>query len=233
MARPTAPAHSHSQTPAGAADWRCTSHTSTLGMDFRSVLGKRLKHPPGSRWLLCLSAGRLWKLGRCLSTLPGGWSKGAAPECPGGLWPVPLLLLLCCPRSWRPWPCALCFFCQVLLPGSACRYQPASPQCPRCLLCPVLWPCNAHGPSKRRLSLAAGCRRRDFTSSGRRSLYSLMHMHPVCLLENGFTLSKQRSLYLHWSRSWRPEGVTKMQHIMTLQQIMSQVANVNWERIVW
>ncbi|KAL4675759.1 hypothetical protein H8959_009904 [Pygathrix nigripes] len=55
----------------------------------------------------------------------------------------------------------------------------------------------------------------------------------------GLLLNKQKSLCLHWSRSWKPtwtsvykDMVTKMQQEITFQQIMSQIANVKKDMII-
>ncbi|XP_058411219.1 mitochondrial calcium uniporter regulator 1 [Diceros bicornis minor] len=107
-----------------------------------------------------------------------------------------------------------------------------------------------HGPaaglasSRRELSLSAAClqlehRRTDFTSSGSRKLYFDTHAL-VCLLEeNGFTTQQAEIIVSALVRIVEAnmnvvykDMVTKMQQEITLQQIMSQIANVKKDMII-
>ncbi|XP_004432165.2 PREDICTED: mitochondrial calcium uniporter regulator 1 [Ceratotherium simum simum] len=107
-----------------------------------------------------------------------------------------------------------------------------------------------HGPaaglasSRRELSLSAAClqlehKRTDFTSSGSRKLYFDTHAL-VCLLEeNGFTTQQAEIIVSALVRIVEAnmnvvykDMVTKMQQEITLQQIMSQIANVKKDMII-
>ncbi|XP_053459488.1 mitochondrial calcium uniporter regulator 1 isoform X2 [Nycticebus coucang] len=121
---------------------------------------------------------------------------------------------------------------------------------------PVLVPGTAgalhlcHGPAaalafcRRELSLSAGYlqlerKRRDFTSSGIRKLYFDTHAL-VCLLEeNGFTTQQAEIIVSALVKIMEAnmdivykDMVTKMQQEITLQQIMSQIANVKKDMII-
>uniref|UniRef100_A0A8C5UK74 Mitochondrial calcium uniporter regulator 1 n=1 Tax=Microcebus murinus TaxID=30608 RepID=A0A8C5UK74_MICMU len=179
-------------------------------MDCGSVAGERPKRPPGRRRLLCfLPAGRYGSPGgrgasarRALSALPVG--RGALPAVGSA----------------------------GLVPGVAGALH----------LC--------HGPAaalafcRRELSLSAGYlqlerKRRDFTSSGSRKLYFDTHAL-VCLLEeNGFTTQQAEIIVSALVKIMEAnmdivykDMVTKMQQEITLQQIMSQIANVKKDMII-
>ncbi|KAI5932871.1 Mitochondrial calcium uniporter regulator 1 [Manis javanica] len=218
-------------------------------MDCGSAAGERQKHPRGRRRLmlfpfagLCGSPG-----GRYLSTPPGG--LGALRR--GGASRVrPLLLLLSPPprpppADWggsRPassaatargggaWSCP-----PGLVPGVACAAG-----APR----PIRGRVAALASSRREISLSAGSlqleyKARDFTSSGSRKLYFDTHAL-VCLLEeNGFTTQQAEIIVSALVKTVEAnmnivykDMVTKMQQEITLQQIMSQIANVKKDMII-
>nr|XP_019598561.1 PREDICTED: mitochondrial calcium uniporter regulator 1 [Rhinolophus sinicus] len=98
--------------------------------------------------------------------------------------------------------------------------------------------------SRRELSLSAGClqlgrRNQDFASFGNRKLYFDTHAL-VCLLEeNGFTTQQAEIIVSALIKITEAnmeivykDMVTKMQQEITLQQIMSQIANVRKDMII-
>ncbi|KAM5267578.1 mitochondrial calcium uniporter regulator 1 isoform 2-T3 [Hipposideros larvatus] len=98
--------------------------------------------------------------------------------------------------------------------------------------------------SRRELSLSAGClqlgrKNQDFTSSGNRKLYFDTHAL-VCLFEeNGFTTQQAEIIVSSLIKITEAnmdivykDMVTKMQQEITLQQIMSQIANVKKDMII-
>ncbi|XP_057349632.1 mitochondrial calcium uniporter regulator 1 isoform X2 [Manis pentadactyla] len=215
-------------------------------MDCGSAAGERQKHPRGRRRLLlfpfaglCGSPG-----GRYLSAPPGGLGvlrRGGASRV------RPLLLLLSPPppADWgrsRPassaaparrggaWSCP-----PGLVPGVACAA--GSPR-------PIRGRVSALASSRREISLSAGSlqleyKARDFTSSGSRKLYFDTHAL-VCLLEeNGFTTQQAEIIVSALVKTIEAnmdivykDMVTKMQQEITLQQIMSQIANVKKDMII-
>ncbi|KAM4816763.1 mitochondrial calcium uniporter regulator 1 [Urocitellus parryii] len=97
---------------------------------------------------------------------------------------------------------------------------------------------------RRELSLSAGClqlehRRTQFTSSGIRKLYFDTHA-VVCLLEeNGFTTQQAEIIVSALVKIMETnmnivykDMVTKVQQEITLQQIMSKIANVKKDMII-
>ncbi|KAM5167392.1 mitochondrial calcium uniporter regulator 1 isoform 2-T3 [Callospermophilus lateralis] len=97
---------------------------------------------------------------------------------------------------------------------------------------------------RRELSLSAGClqlehRRTEFTSSGIRKLYFDTHAL-VCLLEeNGFTTQQAEIIVSALAKIMETnmnivykDMVTKVQQEITLQQIMSKIANVKKDMII-
>nr|XP_021521012.1 mitochondrial calcium uniporter regulator 1 [Aotus nancymaae] len=109
---------------------------------------------------------------------------------------------------------------------------------------PCRGPALALASCRRELSLSAGClqlerKRRDFTSSGSRKLYFDTHAL-VCLLEdNGFATQQAEIIVSALVKILEAnmdivykDMVTKMQQEITLQQIMSQIANVKKDMII-
>ncbi|XP_057555615.1 mitochondrial calcium uniporter regulator 1 isoform X4 [Hippopotamus amphibius kiboko] len=134
--------------------------------------------------------------------------------------------------SWRSgaWRCL-----PGLAPGAACAAG---------ALHPCLGPAAALASCRRELSLCAGSlqlesKRRDFTSSGSRKLYFDTHAL-VCLLEeNGFTTQQAEIIVSALVKIMETnmdivykDMVTKMQQEITLQQIMSQIANVKKDMVI-
>ncbi|XP_017377102.1 mitochondrial calcium uniporter regulator 1 isoform X2 [Cebus imitator] len=198
---------------------------------------------------------------RCLSALPGGlWSlRPRLPAASGGVSRAsPLLLLLLVPsrrlaaatprRPLGDWERSRLGHAAPLAgrsgvwrcpPGLAPGVAATVGALPRC-----------HGPAlalascRRDLSLSAGClqlerKRRDFTSSGSRKRYFDTHAL-VCLLEdNGFATQQAEIIVSALVKILEAnmdivynDMVTKMQQEITLQQIMSQIANVKKDMII-
>ncbi|XP_039318672.1 mitochondrial calcium uniporter regulator 1 isoform X1 [Saimiri boliviensis] len=198
---------------------------------------------------------------RCLSALPGGPGalRPRPPAARGGVSRAsPLLLLLLVPSP--RWAAATPR--RPLGDWERSRLGHAAPlagrsgvwRCPPGLAPRVaaavgaLPPCNgtalALASSRRELSLSAGClqlerKRRDFTSSGSRKLYFDTHAL-VCLLEdNGFATQQAEIIVSALVKILEAnmdivykDMVTKMQQEITLQQIMSQIANVKKDMII-
>ncbi|XP_032103560.1 mitochondrial calcium uniporter regulator 1 isoform X2 [Sapajus apella] len=198
---------------------------------------------------------------RCLSALPGGlWAlRPRLPAASGGVSRAsPLLLLLLVPsrrlaaatrrRPLGDWERSRLGHAAPLAgrsgvwrcpPGLAPGVAATVGALPRC-----------HGPAlalascRRDLSLSAGClqlerKRRDFTSSGSRKRYFDTHAL-VCLLEdNGFATQQAEIIVSALVKILEAnmdivykDMVTKMQQEITLQQIMSQIANVKKDMII-
>ncbi|XP_042534464.1 mitochondrial calcium uniporter regulator 1 [Dipodomys spectabilis] len=221
-------------------------------MDYGSVTGERPKLLLGRRRLqfflpagCCGSPGaRGAAVRRGLSPLPGGLGalRPRARAARGGASRAsPLLLLLLVPRP-RPGAAVApagrgggAWRCPPALPGAAGALHPG--------LCPA-GPAAVRAGSRRELSLSAGClqlehKRRDFTSAGNRKLYFDTHAL-VCLLEeNGFTTQQAEIIVSALVKIMDAnmdiiykDMVTKMQQEITLQQIMSKIANVKKDMII-
>ncbi|KAM4834880.1 mitochondrial calcium uniporter regulator 1 [Thomomys bottae] len=224
-------------------------------MDSGSVTGERPKLSLGRRRLpFFLPSGGCGSPGargagvrRGVSPLPGGLGalRPRARAARGGASRAsPLLLLLLVPRP-RPGP--------AVTPagrgggggggGGAWRCPPSSAGTVGALhLGPG--PAAVLAGSRRELSLSAGClqlehMRRDFTSAGNRKLYFDTHAL-VCLLEeNGFTTQQAEIVVSALVKIMDTnmdiiykDMVTKMQQEITLQQIMSKIANVKKDMII-
>lgn len=166
-----------------------------------------------------------------LVPVPSPRPAAAAPRRPLGDWERPRLGASapaagrCC--AWR---------CPAgLTPGVACAAGPLH-------LCGGGVPALASW--RRELSLSAGClqlerKQPGFTSSGSRKLYFDTHAL-VCLLEeNGFTTQQAEIIVSALVKITEAnmdivykDMVTKMQQEITLQQIMSQIANVKKDMII-
>ncbi|XP_077876681.1 mitochondrial calcium uniporter regulator 1 isoform X2 [Ictidomys tridecemlineatus] len=220
-------------------------------MDCGSVAGERPKHSLSRRRLLLfLPSGRGESLGgrgtptrRCVSPLPCGL---------GSLRPLLLLLLVPSPRLVAAAPR------RPLADWGRSRPGPAVPAAGR----GGAWRCAlgragaggalhlgrgvaaALASCRRELSLSAGClqlehRRTEFTSSGIRNLYFDTHA-VVCLLEeNGFTTQQAEIIVSALVKIMETnmnivykDMVTKVQQEITLQQIMSKIANVKKDMII-
>ncbi|XP_062953980.1 mitochondrial calcium uniporter regulator 1 [Cynocephalus volans] len=216
-----------------------------------------LLFPPAGR---CGSpGGRRAPARRCLSALPGGLGalRTPSPAARGGASRAsPLLLLLLVPsprlaaaaaaprRPLSDWersrfgPAA-----SAAGRGGAWRNPPGLASAAGALHV-------GHGmaaalaSSRRELSLSAGYlqlghKRRDFTSSGNRKLYFDTHAL-VCLFEeNGFTTQQAEIIVSALVKIMEAnidivykDMVTKMQQEITLQQVMSQIANVKKDMII-
>ncbi|XP_037700094.1 mitochondrial calcium uniporter regulator 1 [Choloepus didactylus] len=139
-------------------------------------------------------------------------------------------------------------------PGPSPAGRGGARRCPSCLAAGVACaagalqlgrvPATALASSSRELSLSAGSlqlehKRRDFTSSGSRRLYFDTHAL-VCLLEeNGFTTQQAEIIMSALVKVVEAnmdivhkDMVTKVQQEITLQQIMSQIANVKKDMII-
>ncbi|KAM6186093.1 mitochondrial calcium uniporter regulator 1 [Rhynchocyon petersi] len=220
--------------------------------------GERPQRPPSRRRLLLfLPASQCGTLGSrrsatCrFSALAGGLGalRPRALAVRGASRASPLLLLLLVPsprlaaaaprrslRDWersRPTP-ARPSEARTGRPGVA-GFPVARPLCHA--------PAAALGPS-RELSLSARSmqlehRRRDFTSSGKRNFFFDTHAL-VCLLEeNGFTIQQAEIIVSSLVKITEAnldvvykDMVNKMQQEITLQQIMSQIANVKKDMII-
>uniref|UniRef100_A0AAA9SFZ7 Mitochondrial calcium uniporter regulator 1 n=1 Tax=Bos taurus TaxID=9913 RepID=A0AAA9SFZ7_BOVIN len=124
-------------------------------------------------------------------------------------------------------------------PGLAPGLAGAAGALPRCL-----GRVAALASSRRELSLSAGnlqldSRRREFTSSGNRKLYFDTHALVCVLEENGFTTQQAEVVVSALIKIMEAnmdiiykDMVTKMQQEITLQQIMSQIANVKKDMII-
>ncbi|XP_006057882.2 mitochondrial calcium uniporter regulator 1 isoform X2 [Bubalus kerabau] len=195
---------------------------------------------------------------RLLPALPGGpgaLRPGAQAARGGAARASPLLLLLLvpCPRraaaaSRRPpadWerpragPPAGRGGVWRSQPGLAPGLAGAAGAFPRCL-----GRVAALASSRRELSLCAGnlqldSKRREFTSSGNRKLYFDTHALVCVLEENGFTTQQAEVVVSALIKIMEAnmdiiykDMVTKMQQEITLQQIMSQIANVKKDMII-
>ncbi|XP_048204402.1 mitochondrial calcium uniporter regulator 1 isoform X2 [Perognathus longimembris pacificus] len=217
-------------------------------MDYGSVTGERPKLLLGRRRLqFFLPAGCCGSPGargaaarRGLSPFPGGLGalRPRARAARGGASRAsPLLLLLLVPRP-RPGP--------AVTPtgrGSAWRCPPVLAGAAGALhLGPG--PAAVLASSRRELSLSAGClqlehKSKDFTSAGTKKLYFDTHAL-VCLLEeNGFTTQQAEIIVSALVKIMDAnmdiiykDMVTKMQQEITLQQIMSKIANVKKDMII-
>ncbi|KAB0357275.1 hypothetical protein FD754_001431 [Muntiacus muntjak] len=223
-------------------------------MDCGSVAAERRKRPSGRRrLLLLLAAGRAGGPGgrgiparRLLPALPGGpgalrpgvqASRGGAapaPRRPPADWERP--------RAGPPAPPG-----HPPVRGGGWRSQPglapslagAAGALPRCL-----GRVAALASSRRELSLCAGSlqldsRRREFTSSGNRKRYFDTHALVCVLEENGFTTQQAEVVVSALIKIMEAnmdivykDMVTKMQQEITLQQVMSQIANVKKDMII-
>ncbi|XP_006891677.1 PREDICTED: mitochondrial calcium uniporter regulator 1 [Elephantulus edwardii] len=191
--------------------------------------------------------------GRGFSAIAGGLGA-LQPRAPavrgGGSRASPLLLLLLVPsprltaaprRSLQEWersrprpPLARPSDARKGPPGAACF--PGAGQ-----LCHA--PAAALG-SSRELSLSAGClqlehRRRDFTSSGKRKFFFDTHALVRSLEENGFTTQQAEIIVSVLVKITEAnldvvykDMVNKVQQEITLQQIMSQIANVKKDMVI-
>uniref|UniRef100_A0AC11DLZ3 Mitochondrial calcium uniporter regulator 1 n=1 Tax=Ovis aries TaxID=9940 RepID=A0AC11DLZ3_SHEEP len=124
-------------------------------------------------------------------------------------------------------------------PGLAPGLAGAAGALPRCL-----GRVAALASSRRELSLCAGnlqldSRRREFASSGNRKLYFDTHALVCVLEENGFTTQQAEVIVSALMKIMEAnmdiiykDMVTKMQQEITLQQIMSQIANVKKDMII-
>ncbi|KAB0355249.1 hypothetical protein FD755_022708 [Muntiacus reevesi] len=222
-------------------------------MDCGSVAAERRKRPSGRRrLLLLLAAGRAGGPGgrgiparRLLPALPGGpgaLRPGAQASRGGAARASPLLLLLLRPRAGPPAPPG-----HPTVRGGVWRSQPglapslagAAGALPRCL-----GRVAALASSRRELSLCAGSlqldsRRREFTSSGNRKRYFDTHALVCVLEENGFTTQQAEVVVSALIKIMEAnmdivykDMVTKMQQEITLQQVMSQIANVKKDMII-
>nr|XP_023480241.1 mitochondrial calcium uniporter regulator 1 [Equus caballus] len=230
-------------------------------MDCGSVAGSRPKRSPGRRRLLLFLPARRCgsPAGRgvpALAAPPGG--LGALRSRAPGARASPLLLLLLVPaprlaaaaprRPLADWERSCAAPC-----ASPARRGGAG-SCPSSLGPRVPGAASAlrlrRGPAaglaafRRELSVSAGRgqldhKRADFASSGSRKLYFDTHAL-VCLLEeNGFTTQQAEIIVsalvkiveANMSIVYK-DMVTKMQQEITLQQIMSQIANVKKDMII-
>ncbi|XP_006198752.2 mitochondrial calcium uniporter regulator 1 isoform X2 [Vicugna pacos] len=230
-------------------------------MDCGSVAGERPKRWPGRRRLLLfLAAGRGGSPGgrgvparRLLPALPVGLGalSSRAPAARGGASRAsPLLLLLLVPsprlaaaaprRPLADWERSRAGRSAV----PAGRGGGGAWRCPPGALPLCLGRAAALASSRRELSLCAGnlqleSKRRDFASSGCRKLYFDTHAF-VCLLEeNGFTTQQAEIIVSALVKIMEAnmdlvykDMVTKMQQEITLQQVMSQIANVKKDMII-
>ncbi|XP_065768371.1 mitochondrial calcium uniporter regulator 1 isoform X3 [Muntiacus reevesi] len=124
-------------------------------------------------------------------------------------------------------------------PGLAPSLAGAAGALPRCL-----GRVAALASSRRELSLCAGSlqldsRRREFTSSGNRKRYFDTHALVCVLEENGFTTQQAEVVVSALIKIMEAnmdivykDMVTKMQQEITLQQVMSQIANVKKDMII-
>uniref|UniRef100_A0A8B9XE12 Mitochondrial calcium uniporter regulator 1 n=2 Tax=Bos TaxID=9903 RepID=A0A8B9XE12_BOSMU len=124
-------------------------------------------------------------------------------------------------------------------PGLAPGLAGAAGALPRCL-----GRVAALASSRRELSFSAGNlqldnKRREFTSSGNRKLYFDTHALVCVLEENGFTTQQAEVVVSALIKIMEAnmdiiykDMVTKMQQEITLQQIMSQIANVKKDMII-
>ncbi|XP_061003583.1 mitochondrial calcium uniporter regulator 1 isoform X3 [Dama dama] len=198
---------------------------------------------------------------RLLPALPGGPGalRPAAQAARGGAArasPLLLLFLVPCPRraavaprrppaDWErpragpPGPPAGRGGVWRSQPGLAPGLAGAAGALPRCL-----GRVAALASSRRELSLCAGSlqldsRRREFTSSGNRKHYFDTHALVCVLEENGFTTQQAEVIVSALIKIMEAnmdivykDMVTKMQQEITLQQIMSQIANVKKDMII-
>uniref|UniRef100_A0A9L0R1W4 Mitochondrial calcium uniporter regulator 1 n=1 Tax=Equus caballus TaxID=9796 RepID=A0A9L0R1W4_HORSE len=240
---------------------RALKPVSAQGMDCGSVAGSRPKRSPGRRRLLLFLPARRCgsPAGRgvpALAAPPGG--LGALRSRAPGARASPLLLLLLVPaprlaaaaprRPLADWERSCAAPC-----ASPARRGGAG-SCPSSLGPRVPGAASAlrlrRGPAaglaafRRELSVSAGRgqldhKRADFASSGSRKLYFDTHAL-VCLLEeNGFTTQQAEIIVsalvkiveANMSIVYK-DMVTKMQQEITLQQIMSQIANVKKDMII-
>ncbi|XP_048961932.1 mitochondrial calcium uniporter regulator 1 isoform X2 [Canis lupus dingo] len=208
-----------------------------------------MDRPPGRRRLLPFlsSAG-------CPSAPRGGPGRGAAAALGGASRASSLLLLLLVP------PPRLAAVAPRRPPADPERPRLA-PRAPPAGLAPgVAWAAGALrlcrrraaalAPPRRELSLSAGSlqlehrrdlehKKRDFTSCGNKKLYFDTHAL-VCLLEeNGFTTQQAEITVSALVKITDAnmdivykDMVTKMQQEVTVQQIMSQIANVRKDMII-
>ncbi|XP_021116289.1 mitochondrial calcium uniporter regulator 1 isoform X6 [Heterocephalus glaber] len=216
-------------------------------MDDGSVAGERPKRQSGRRRLLLfLPEGRCGSPGgfggparRGLSPLPSG--PGALRARGGASRSSPLLLLLLLPsprRAAAP--------CRPLADWELARPGPQAPPAGR-----GAW----RGPagtgaagallsSRRELSLSAQClqlehKRTSFTSPGNQKLYFDTHAIVCFLEEKGFTTQQAEIIVSALVKIMEAntnivykDMVTKVQQEITLQQIMSKIANVKKDMII-
>uniref|UniRef100_A0A8I3X054 Mitochondrial calcium uniporter regulator 1 n=1 Tax=Callithrix jacchus TaxID=9483 RepID=A0A8I3X054_CALJA len=198
---------------------------------------------------------------RCLSTLPGGLGalRPRPPAARSGVsCASPLLLLLLVPsprlaaatprRPLGDWERSRLGYAVPPVGRSGVWRCPPGLSPGVAAAVRALPPCHSPALSlascRRELSLSAGClqlerRRRDFTSSGSRKLYFDTHAL-VCLLEdNGFATQQAEIIVSALVKILEAnmdivykDMVTKMQQEITLQQIMSQIANVKKDMII-
>ncbi|CAH6801184.1 mitochondrial calcium uniporter regulator 1 [Phodopus roborovskii] len=210
-------------------------------MDSSSVAGERSKHTPGRQRLLPSRCGVSARSG--VSPLPGGRSwlrpRGRAARA------SPLLLLLLVPSPRLAATAPRRTLAERTRPGHA---VPAAALCARR---------NAQGrlalgagrvaalaSSRRDLSLSADSRQLEhrkgsLPSSVSRKLYFDTHAL-VCLLEtNGFTTQQAEIIVSALVKITETnmnivynDMVTKVQQEITLQQIMSQIANVKKDMVI-
>ncbi|XP_031291199.2 mitochondrial calcium uniporter regulator 1 isoform X1 [Camelus dromedarius] len=230
-------------------------------MDCGSVAGERPKRSPGRRRLLLfLAAGRGGSPGRrgvparrLLPALPVGLGalSSRAPASRGGASrasPLLLLLLVPSPRLAAAAPRRLLAdwerSCAGRSAAPAGRGGGGAWRCQPGALPLSLSRAAALASSRRELSLCAGnlqleSKRKDFASSGCRKLYFDTHAF-VCLLEeNGFTTQQAEIIVSALVKIMEAnmdlvykDMVTKMQQEITLQQVMSQIANVKKDMII-
>uniref|UniRef100_A0A8D2DUA9 Mitochondrial calcium uniporter regulator 1 n=1 Tax=Sciurus vulgaris TaxID=55149 RepID=A0A8D2DUA9_SCIVU len=223
-------------------------------MDCGSVAGERPKRPLSRRRLLLfLPAGRGGSPGgrgdptrRCVSPLPGGLGalRPRAPGARGGASrasPLLLLLLVPSPRLAAAAPRRPLADWERSRPGLA---VPAAGRGGAWRGAPGRAGVGVGGALHLELSLSAGClqlehRRGEFTCSGNRKLYFDTHAL-VCLLEeNGFTTQQAEIIVSALVKIMEAnmdivykDMVTKVQQEITLQQIMSKIANVKKDMII-
>ncbi|KAM9667034.1 ran-binding protein 9 isoform 7-T7 [Trichechus inunguis] len=230
-------------------------------MDCGSDAGERPSRPPSRRRLLlflpadgCGSRGSRGARARRFSALAGGLGalRPRTPAARGGASrasPLLLLLLVPSPRLAAAAPRRRLGDWERSLPGP----PPAGPSGTRrgrpgvACVAGALHVCHAPAAalaSSRELSLSAGSlqlerKRRDFTSSGTRKFFFDTHAL-VCLLEdNGFTTQQAEIIVSALVKITEAnldivykDMVNKMQQEITLQQIMSQIANVKKDMII-
>ncbi|XP_007950061.1 mitochondrial calcium uniporter regulator 1 [Orycteropus afer afer] len=230
-------------------------------MDSGSNAGERPQRPPSrQRLLLLLPAGRCESPGgRCasaprFSALPGGLGvlRPRAPVIRGGASrasPLLLLLLVPYPRLAAAAPRRPLADWERSCPGLPLARPSSTRRGLRGVACVfgALHLCHAQAAAlepSRDLSLSAGSlqlqhKRSDFPSSGTRKFFFDTHAL-VCLFEeNGFTTQQAEIIVSALVKITEAnldivykDMVNKMQQEITLQQIMSQIANVKKDMII-